>query len=77
MIVRAASLPVLPEPAIFVEVIDRPRIRITVVEVPDFLRHTMAMSIRVLLGSSKQINHELIDSWTDTYCGHGFGPADT
>src|SRR6266487_5304226 len=39
VIVRAASLPVLPELAIFVQIIDRWRIRITVVEVPHFPRY--------------------------------------
>jgi hypothetical protein len=37
MIVRAASLAVLPELLISVESIDWWRIRITVVEIPDFL----------------------------------------
>jgi len=40
MIVRAASLPVLPEPSIFLEAIDRLRIRITVVKVSDLIRYT-------------------------------------
>src|SRR5208282_5936021 len=37
MIVRAASLLVLPDPLIFFQVIDRWRIRISVVEVPDLV----------------------------------------
>ena len=40
MVVRAPPLPVLPETAIFFKTIDRPGIRITVIEVPDFLRDT-------------------------------------
>jgi hypothetical protein len=36
MIIRVAPVSVLPEPPIFFEAVDRPRIRITVVEVPDF-----------------------------------------
>ena len=39
MIVRAAALLILPEPAICVEAFDRPGIGITVVEVADFLSH--------------------------------------
>ena len=39
MIIRAASLLVLPELLIFFKAIDRSRIRITFVEVPDCLRH--------------------------------------
>jgi hypothetical protein len=35
MIVRAASLPVLPQPPILIQVIDRWRIGIVVVEVPN------------------------------------------
>jgi hypothetical protein len=37
MIVRAASLWVLPKPLIFFQVIDRWRVGVTVVKVPDFL----------------------------------------
>ncbi len=40
MIVRAASLLILPEPPVSLETIDRPRIRIAVVEVSDLVRHT-------------------------------------
>ena len=40
MIIRAASLRVLPELSIFFEAVDRPGIGIPVVEVPDFLCHT-------------------------------------
>ena len=46
MIVRAASLPVLPEPAIVVEAVDRPWIRITVVEGADLLRDAPASALR-------------------------------
>jgi len=38
MVVRAASLLILPELAIFLQIIDRRRIWITIVEVPDFPR---------------------------------------
>ncbi len=41
MIIRAASLSILPERPIFVKVIDRPRIRVTFVEVSDFFCHLM------------------------------------
>ena len=37
VIISAASLPVLPELTIFFETIDRWRIRIAIVELPDFL----------------------------------------
>jgi hypothetical protein len=40
MMVRTTSLLVLPESTILFKVIDRPRIRITVVEVLDLLCHT-------------------------------------
>ena len=40
MVVRAVSLPILPEPAIFIQVIDRPWIWIAIVEVADFICHT-------------------------------------
>jgi hypothetical protein len=39
MIVRSASLAVVPEALILVQAIDRPRIRIVLVEVSDDLRH--------------------------------------
>jgi hypothetical protein len=39
MIVRLAFLPVLPEPSIFLKAVDRPRIRISFVEVLDFRRY--------------------------------------
>jgi hypothetical protein len=39
MIVRATSLPVLPEASIIFQVVDRRRIGITVVEVSDVLRY--------------------------------------
>ena len=38
VIVRAASLPVLPELSIFSKAVDRPRIGIPFIEVPDFIR---------------------------------------
>jgi hypothetical protein len=37
MIIRTAFLPALPPPAVFFETIDRARIRISVVEVPNLL----------------------------------------
>jgi hypothetical protein len=40
MIVCAASCPVLPQPAISLEAIDRPGIGILVVKVPDSFHHT-------------------------------------
>jgi hypothetical protein len=40
MIVRPAFLPVLPEPSIFFQAVDRPGIRIPFVERPDFLGPT-------------------------------------
>jgi hypothetical protein len=39
MIVGAASLRVLPKPLIFFQVIDRWRVRITVVKIADLLGH--------------------------------------
>lgn len=39
MIIRAASVPILPEATIFIEAFDRPWIRVTVIEVPEFLGH--------------------------------------
>jgi hypothetical protein len=39
MIISAAPLLVLPEPSIVFEAIDRPGIRISFVEVPNFLGH--------------------------------------
>jgi hypothetical protein len=39
MIICAASVWVFPEPTILIKAIDRPRIRITVVETSDFLCH--------------------------------------
>jgi len=40
MVIRPASLSILPKPAIVLQTIDRPRIRIMILEVADFLRHT-------------------------------------
>jgi hypothetical protein len=39
MVIRAAPLPGLPEPPIVIEAINRPRIRVTVVELSDFRGH--------------------------------------
>ena len=42
MEIRAAPIPVLPAPAIGVEIVDRPRIRVAFVEVLDHRRHVLA-----------------------------------
>jgi hypothetical protein len=39
MAIRSAPVPILPETAVFIEALNRPRIRITVVEVSDFLSY--------------------------------------
>jgi hypothetical protein len=45
MMIRATSLLVLPESAILFKIIDRPRIRITIVEVLDLLYHAILLQL--------------------------------
>ena len=53
MIVHPASLPVLPEPSIFLKAVDRPGIRIPFVEVLDFRCYPSGMvNAGFLVGSS-------------------------
>ena len=58
MVVRAASLPVLPEASVFHEAIDRPRIRITIVEFSDLVRQARFCGILlVLFAHSDSVRH--------------------
>ena len=59
MIVRAASLSVLPEPSIVFKAVDRPRIRIPFVEVLDFRCYPSGIVNAVLLVGSSKINQPL------------------
>jgi hypothetical protein len=39
MIILAAPLQILPKPPIFLKAVNRPRVRITFVKVPDLISH--------------------------------------
>ncbi len=53
MIIRSASLLVLPEPSILFKAIDRRRIRVTIVEISDLSFNSQAMATdSTVVGSS-------------------------